>query len=196
MKRNYRNILKEASDVYSNVDFKDKVVGRSTPSKDNINLSLLQDIQTAAKNSNLKVDITTAVSGHDIGTRHETGNAVDIAIINGKPVSKTNRDDADKLVNELIKLGYVKNVESGNDKSVLTFGFKGHDNHVHVSKKSSSTTDTTDTTNTTDTSSSEGSYLSSWAGNVAKTIMPVGTSIDVRSMVGLKEEIDRIKKLL
>ena len=191
MKRNYRNILKEASDVYSNVDFKDKVVGQSTPSKDNINLSLLQDVQTAAKNANLKVDITTAVSGHDTGTRHESGNAVDIAIINGKAVSKTNRGDADKLVNELIKLGYVKNVESGNDKSVLTFGFKGHDNHVHVSKKS-----TTSSTDTTDTSSSEDGYLSSWAGNIAKTIMPVGTSIDVRSMVGLKEEIDRIKKLL
>jgi tripartite-type tricarboxylate transporter receptor subunit TctC len=56
-------------------------------------------------------------------------------------------------------------------------------------------TPTTDTTDT-DTSSDEGGYLSSWAGNVAKTIMPVGTSIDVRSMVGLKEEIDRIKKLL
>jgi hypothetical protein len=198
MKRNYRNILKEASDVYSNVDF--KPLKGSNPSKDDINVSLLQDVQTAAKNANLKVDVTTAITGHKLGTRHETGNAVDIAIINGKSVSLSNRGDADKLVNELIKLGYVKNVpESGNDKVVLTFGIQGHHNHVHVSKKSttpSSSSSTTDTTDTTDTSSSEGGYLSSWAGNVAKTIMPVGTSIDVRSMVGLKEEIDRIKKLL
>lgn len=56
-------------------------------------------------------------------------------------------------------------------------------------------TPTTDTTDT-NTDSSEGGYLSSWAGNVAKTIMPVGTSIDVRSMAGLKEDIDRIKSLL
>lgn len=56
-------------------------------------------------------------------------------------------------------------------------------------------TPTTDTTDT-DTSSSEGGYLSSWADNVAKTIMPVGTSIDARSAIGLKENIDRIKSLL
>jgi hypothetical protein len=197
MKRNYRNILKEASDVYSNVDFKDRVVGQSTPSKDNINLSLLQDVQTAAKNANLKVDITTAVSGHKPGTRHETGDAIDIAVINGKSVRPSNREDADKLVRELIKLGYAKNVpESGNDKVVLTFGIKDHDNHVHVSKKSTTPSSSTSTGDSTDTSSSEGGYLSSWAGNVAKTIMPVGKSIDVRSMIGLKEEIDRIKKLL
>lgn len=198
MKRNYRNILKEASDIYSNVDFKDMVVGNSSPSKDNINLSLLQDVQTAAKNANLKVDITTAVSGHKPGTRHETGDAIDIAVINGKSVRPSNREDADKLVRELVKLGYVKNApESGNDKVVLTFGVKDHDNHVHVSKKSTTTSSSTSKEDSTDTSSSEeGGYLSSWAGNVAKTIMPAGTSIDVRSMVGLKENIDRIKSLL
>ena len=32
--------LFEATDIYSNVNFKDNVVGNSTPSKDNINLSL------------------------------------------------------------------------------------------------------------------------------------------------------------
>lgn len=196
MKRNHNNNIKEASDVYSNVDFKDKVVGKSTPSKDNINISLLQDVQTAAKNANLKVDITTAVSGHDTGTRHESGNAVDIAIINGKAVSPSNRGDADKLVNELIKLGYQKNVESGNDKAVLTFGVKGHDNHVHVSKKSNTPSSSSSTESPTDTSSTEGGYLSSWAGNIAKSIMPQGTSIDVRSIAGLKEDIERIKELL
>lgn len=194
MKRKYRNILKEASDVYSNVDF--KPLKGSNPLRDNINVSLLQDVQTAAKNANLKVDITTAITGHKRGTRHETGDAVDIAIINGKSVSPSNRGDADKLVSELIKLGYAKNVaESGNDKVVLTFGVKDHDNHVHVSKKSTTPSSSTSTEVSTDTSS-EGGYLSSWADNVAKTIMPVGTSIDVRSAVGLKENIDRIKSLL
>lgn len=136
----YKTILEnkelvEASDVYDNVDFKDNVVGKSTPSKDNINTALLQDIQTAAKSAGLKVDITTAVSGHDTGTRHESGNAVDIAMINGKAVSTSNRADADKLVGVLVQMGYKKNVESGNEKAVLTFGFPGHNNHVHVSNK-------------------------------------------------------------
>jgi hypothetical protein len=62
------------------------------------------------------------------------------------------------------------------------------------SKESSSSS--IDSKTGTETPSEEDGYLSNWAGNVAKTIMPVGTSIDVRSMVGLKEEIDRIKKLL
>jgi len=192
-----KNKVTEATDVYSNVDFKDGVVGNSRPSKDDINVSLLQDIQTAAKNANLKVDITTAVSGHKPGTRHETGNAVDIAIINGKAVKLSNRRDADKLVRELVKLGYSKNVpESGNDKVVLTFGMKDHDNHVHVSKKSNTTSSDTETGTETETPSEEGGYLSSIAGNMAKSIMPAGTEINVLDLVGLKEDIDRIRELL
>ena len=127
-------LIKEATDVYDDVDFKDNVVGNSTPSKDTINLALLQDVQTAAKNAGLKVDITTAVSGHRPSQRHDAGNAVDISKINGKSVSLSNRSDADKLVDALIKMGYTKNQEgSSNPKSVLTFGFEGHNNHVHIS---------------------------------------------------------------
>jgi hypothetical protein len=192
-----KNKISEATDVYSNVDFKDRVVGSSTPSKDDINVSLLQDIQTAAKNANVKVDITTAVSGHKPGTRHETGNAVDIAVINGKSVRPSNREDADKLVRELVKLGYSKNVpESGNDKVVLTFGMKDHDNHVHVSKKSNTPSSEIKTGTETETPSEEGGYLSSIAGNMAMAIMPVGTSVNVLDLVGLKEDIERIKELL
>ena len=73
-------LIKEATDVYDDVDFKDNVVGNSTPSKDTITLALLQDVQTAAKNAGLKVDITTAVSGHRPSVRHDAGNAVDIPI--------------------------------------------------------------------------------------------------------------------
>jgi hypothetical protein len=139
----YESILEnkrvlEAEDVYDNVDFKDNVVGNSTPSKDTINLALLKDVQTAAKNAGLKVDITTAVSGHRPSQRHDSGNAVDIERINGKAVSRSNRADADKLVDALVSMGYIKNVESDNDKAVLTFGFEGHDNHVHVSNKGTS----------------------------------------------------------
>ena len=129
-----RNIL-EASDIYDNVDFKDYVVGNSSPSKDKINPVLLQDIQNAASAAGVKVDITTAVSGHKKGTRHETGNAVDIAIINGKAVSPSIKDDVNKFVDVLVSMGYTKNSESNNDKAVLTFGFPGHDNHIHISNK-------------------------------------------------------------
>lgn len=156
-----KKMVFEATDSYSNVDFKDNVVGNSTPSRDNINTKLLQDIQNAAKSAGVKVDITTAVTGHKKGTRHETGNAVDIAIINGKAVSSSNRADADKLVAALVSMGYTKNAEGPNNpKSVLTFGFKGHDNHVHVSNTTGTsspqpTTTTQDTATTTDATSSE-----------------------------------------
>lgn len=54
----------------------------------------------------------------------------------------------------------------------------------------------TETGTETETPSEEGGYLSSIAGNMAKAIMPVGTSVNVLDMVGLKENIDRIKELL
>jgi hypothetical protein len=44
-------------------------------------------------------------------------------------------DDIKRFVDELVKMGYKKNVESVNDKSVLTFGFPGHHHHIHVSRK-------------------------------------------------------------
>jgi len=155
-----KRLVFEVVDIYPNINFKDRVVGNSTPSTDNINTTLLQDIQKAAQSAGLMVDVTTAVSGHDKGTRHESGNAVDIAMINNKAVSASNRGDADKLVNALISMGYVKNRESGNNKSVLTFGVKDHDNHVHVGypgdkiQQPSISTGTTNTTNTTDTETS------------------------------------------
>ena len=183
----YNNILEnrriiEADDVYDNVDFEN--IGHGNPSSDNINTALLQDVQTAAKSAGLKVDITTAVSGHKEKTksgntsRHPSGNAVDIAKINDKAVSLSNRADADKLVAALVSMGYTKNAEgSSNPKSVLTFGFEGHDNHVHVSNTTSSpSTITTDTSSNTNTTT---------AGSFAKEI---GKSI--LNAVGIKESLD------
>ena len=186
-----KNVL-EASDVYDNVDFKDYAVGKSSPSRDIINTALLQDVQTAAKSAGLKVDITTAVSGHDKGTRHETGDAVDVAIINGKAVSPSNRGDADKLVAALVSMGYVKNSESGNPKAVLTFGFKGHDNHVHISNTTSSTSQSPTNTNTSsdnislsDDSSSNTSYDDD-DDQVGSFVKDIGKSL--LNAIGIKEE--------
>jgi hypothetical protein len=81
-------------------------------------------------------------------------------MINGKAVSPSNRADADKLVAALVSMGYNKNAEGPNNpKAVLTFGFPGHDDHVHVSntggastqEPSASTGTTTGETTTTTT---------------------------------------------
>lgn len=135
------------NDTFSNVNFKDRAVGNSTPSQDRINPALLADVQTAAKNAGVEVSITTAVSGHKKDTRHETGNAVDIAMINGKgwtseTMAKKNGiyDKIESFVSALEDIGYKKNSsESGNPKVVLTFGFPNHHHHVHVSNVTSST---------------------------------------------------------
>ena len=128
---------------YTNTNFKPFVVGNSNPLSDKINTSLLKDIDEAARRANVNVSITTAVSGHRRGSRHETGHAVDIAIVNDKGFGSEDdaekkgiKDDIKRFVGELQKMGYSKNIESGNDKAVLTFGFPGHSHHVHVSRKS------------------------------------------------------------
>ena len=167
-----KNMVFEVSDIYSNVGFEN--IGHGNPASDNISTALLQDIQTASKSAGVNVSVTTGISGHGAKTksgntsRHTTGNAVDIAKINGKAVSLANRADADKLVAALVSMGYNKNAEGPNNpKAVLTFGFEGHDNHVHVSNTSggqsqqpttSGTTDTTspDTTSTTSTTTTTG----------------------------------------
>jgi hypothetical protein len=164
--------MDEAVDSYDNVDF--KRIGHGNPASDNISTTLLQDIQTAAKNAGLKVDVTTAVSGHKKGTRHETGQAVDIAIINGigsdGATSGTNgnakfRELGNKLKDTLVSMGYVWNSESGNPKAVLWQTNKGgnHFNHVHVSNTTSSSgttkpSDTNSTTSTPDSTEDSGEF--------------------------------------
>lgn len=170
--------ISEATDVYDDVDFKDGVVSGSYPSRDNINTTLLQDIQNAAKKAGVKVDITTAISGHGNKTksgntsRHPSGNAVDISQINGKKVSLSNRADVDKFVNVLISMGYTKNAEGpSNPKSVLTFGFEGHDNHVHVSNTTNSTSQPSNTGNTsTDTTTNTTSFARQIGGALLKGV--------------------------
>jgi hypothetical protein len=176
MKRNNLNEVSEFvnQSLYPNLKFKDKIVGNSTPTKDKINPSLLADIQKAAKIANVGPIITTAVSGHKNSGRHPYGNAVDIAMFRDKGFS-SERDAQSKgiyqdivnFVNALVSMGYVKNQESNNDKAVLTFGFPGHDNHVHVSRKSGGDTSpvtgtssgTNTATNSSDTDNTDGKSL-------------------------------------
>jgi len=183
--------MDEAVDVYDNVDFKN--IGHGNPASDKINTILLQDVQTAAKNAGLKVNITTAVSGHGKKTksgntsRHPSGNAVDIAEINGKAVSLSNRADADKLVAALVSMGYTKNAEGpSNPKSVLTFGFEGHDNHVHISNITSSPSDTSGTSSTSSTSDT----LSASSGETSSKGFARSIGAGILKSIGIQESFE------
>ena len=92
------------------------------------------DVNAAAKAANVVVTIGFGVEAHTTG-RHVTGHAVDIDYIDGKVVSKENQALVEKFTNELLKMNYSINNEIPYKKAFLTFGFKGHDNHVHVSNK-------------------------------------------------------------
>jgi hypothetical protein len=147
---------------YSNITFADSA------KSDKVNRNLLNDINQAAKISGANVRVGTITSTHPSKTsgkdsRHPEGNAVDIDMVNGKAVSRKIEDEVNAIVYQLEKMGYKKNVERGNEKSVLTFGYKDHDDHIHVSSKSeessketsdekTSNEKTTDSTEKTDTS--------------------------------------------
>jgi peptidoglycan hydrolase-like protein with peptidoglycan-binding domain len=127
-------------------------IDNDSTQRDKVNKALIDDVQTAAKNAGLTVTITTATSGHPSlnsskPSRHKTNSAVDIAIINGESSDgATNGNNGNpqfrilgnKLVDELLKLGYVLNSEGSNPKSVIWQTNTGgnHFNHVHVSNKS------------------------------------------------------------
>ena len=133
----------QVSGMGKNLTYIDGIAG-SKPSIDlpKVNKDLLKDINTAAEKSGVEVSITTSKTGHSPGGRHGKYEAVDIAVVNDKgfqdekmAIKNGIHDDIKRFVDALITLGYKKNVESMNDKSVLTFGFPGHHHHIHVSRK-------------------------------------------------------------
>lgn len=114
-----------------------------------VNDALLSGICTAAKNASVNVQITSAVSDHpektDSGaiSRHYKGQAVDISKINGKSVKDpSNETNVNNFVSQLEILGYERNSESGNPKSVL-WQMADHYDHVHVSNTEESSTAST-----------------------------------------------------
>jgi hypothetical protein len=130
--------------TYKYISYWDGKVRGCKPSIDKVNPNLLKDLNTAAKLSKAKPIITTAITGHGAGSRHNpSGHAVDIAMFDGKgyqskAIAKQNGiyDQIMRFVEELNKLGYKKQSEYGIDKGVLYFGFdKNHNNHIHVSNK-------------------------------------------------------------
>lgn len=119
-------------------------------SQDELPFSLLNDINTAARNAGVVVKITTAKTGHRGVTttgrvsRHAKGQAVDISRINGIGSNgATNgnngnpkfRDLGNRFALELENLGYTRNSESGNPKAFIWQTNVGgnHYNHIHIS---------------------------------------------------------------
>jgi hypothetical protein len=101
-----------------------------------LNPKLLEDINTAAGLAGVKVSIDFGQNNYtqdEHTSRHYTGNAVDIDYINGQHVYPQIKSLVEKFTDQLAALGYKKNAEGPNKKAYLTFGFKDHDNHVHVS---------------------------------------------------------------
>jgi hypothetical protein len=169
---------------------------------DEVNENLLNDVCKAAKNANVRVTITTAVSGHDEETasgntsRHPSGNAVDISLVNDIPVkTPSNRSNVDNFVNQLEILGYTKNSESGNPKSVLTFGFPGHNNHVHVSNTEQSSTSSSGSTSSSDstTTTPKDSPGSRIMNNLISATF--GKALDLKEQ-RVDKEISKIRNLL
>ena len=164
----YEAVSKVNSSLYTNLEFPTGVTAGASPGTDSINDVLLKDIDAASKAAGLKVSITTAVSGHKETTksgnksRHSTGNAVDIAMINGVAITK---ETGDKLVAELKKMGYdTSGSESGKEKSVL-WQVADHYNHVHVSNNSGSASSSVTSNDTTgNTTADTRSYTASEVG--------------------------------
>jgi len=186
-----KKIISELTVSPSSVNYSTMKFAPRTKS-DQINKALLDDIDTAAKAAGVDVTIDFAKTGHNKlaksgnVSRHWTNNAVDIDYIGGKVVSPENREIVDKFVNALISMGYTKNAEGeSNPKSVLTFGFPAHDNHVHVSN----TTDNTSQIGS-DYDSEETSTEKSTGDTKTRTVGDdiLGDFIDkLGAVVGLKE---------
>ena len=167
-----------------------------------VNDALLSGICSAAKSAGVNVKITTAVSDHPVETdsgsisRHSTGNGVDISIINGKAVKDaSNKPNVDNFVSKLEQLGYARNSEGSNKKSVL-WQMADHYNHVHVSnmEETASTSASTSTNGSTSTDSGE-------EDNPGSRIMNSLISNTFGPLLGLNEnrvnrEISKIRNLL
>ena len=190
--------LVEAVDksLYSNIKW------GGTASSDDINSSLLEDIDNAANSTNIMVTISTANSGHKSMTssgkpsRHKKGQAVDISKINWTGWSS--KEDAkskniisqiESFVTKLSNKGYKINSESGNSKSVLYFGFPGHGNHIHVSKTGDSSSDES-SEETTDIDTDN------FAVKFINDLLSKRLGLDESKQIRVLKNIQKIKNLL
>jgi hypothetical protein len=120
-----------------------KLVRASRAKKDLISPSLIRDLELATKRAKIgDVQITFAVTGHDrkvdgtdVDSRHYTGDAVDISMINGVTYNSNPKmftTLGNILAAELRKMGYVPYEQKLGKKSLI-WQSKDHYNHLHVS---------------------------------------------------------------
>lgn len=180
-------LVKLGNTSYSNIKY-----DMDGTHQDKVNKNLLDDIQRAASNAGLTVTITTATTGHpsinsNRPSRHKSNNAVDISIINGIGSGGSNSPDSgnpkfkelgNKFVEELTKLGYVLNKESGNEKAVIWQSNVGgnHYNHVHVSNRPTSQ----------QTTQQQGSQPTSGMSAVTPEVIKV--MVDKLKQIGIESE--------
>jgi hypothetical protein len=200
-------MVKPTDSSYSKLKFADRT------KNDEINKALLDDIQTAAESAGVTVTIDFAKTGHGKNTksgnvsRHYKNAAVDIDFINGKAVSPKNKEEVNKFVDALISMGYNKNAEgTSHPKAVLTFGFPGHDDHVHVSnlsdqsseapESSSEEPDKSDdndkSSDTKDSDSTTGSTTSDYFSDNKRDPMLSKIAKAIGGVLGLKEEFENL----
>jgi len=215
-----KSMLKEFNTVrlsdtnYSNVKY-----DNDSTRNDAVNQALLDDIQKAASNVGIVATITTAKSGHSEKTttgntsRHTTGAGVDISKLNG--IGSDNATNAgngnpefrnlgNKLKDSLISLGYTWNNESGNPKAVLWQTNTGgnHYNHLHVSNNSGEISEPTNSSDsktnlvTSTLSKAISNAATKGSGEITPDPLIMAFANKLTSALGIKENINQIKRLL
>jgi hypothetical protein len=215
-----RSFVNETMVTVSNVETSyPNIIFQKRTKQDQLNKSLLDDIQKAAAENNQKVTVDFAKSGHNrlaksgYVSRHWKGAAVDIDFVydDGKKyvVSPKNRAIVEKFTDTLERMGYNKNAEGkSNPKAFLTFGFEGHSDHVHVSNLSDQSSEIQEplepsepTTDNSDTSKSDGKGLFDKLSPEERKKF----NMDLLSLLGMSEsknkedvliEATRIKELM
>jgi hypothetical protein len=187
--------LIESDSMVSSLGLSNVTTDNDNTKYDKISDNLLNDINTAAKNAGLRVTITTGKSGHSEMTksgrksRHTTGDAVDISIINGKKITK---NLGDKLSKELEKLGYdTSGNESGNSKAVL-WQVADHYNHIHVSNTSDTTSSSNDDSDDGETETQSSGYARKYMVGLLSKAFGMSESKQNRIL----KDIEKIKNLL
>lgn len=173
-----------------------------------VNTNLITDLNSAAINMQMSLYLSSTHRPKDSDSRHKSGNAVDIAAINGYKYSESDKSTefkrlGDQLMNYLVKKGYTHNIERGNKKSVLWYmpgagdANNRHRDHLHVSNMTGATSKTDSAVKyyyTSPTDNNWSSFFTSKVNGTDLTIRPIGdlhnTLASYMSTNNMKKEID------
>ncbi len=126
----------------SDSTLKNLEISAKTPSDlKKVNQNLLHDVLYAASKAGIKQVYFSAIKNDHskytrggVVSRHYIYKALDIGALDGLSlVSEKGKALANRLVKELVSLGYTLNKENGNPRAII-WGTSGHLNHIHVSR--------------------------------------------------------------